>query len=242
MRPADAVLELHSVDAGYGQVQVLFGVDLEVCRGETVAVLGANGAGKSTLLNVVSGLRRCTAGSVVWKGRAITALAAERRSNLGIVQVIGGSGVFRPLSVADNLRAGAFRYHRREARRRIERSFELFPMLASRRGVRAGELSGGQQHLLALAIAMVHDPELLLIDELSLGLAPVVVQQVLDVVRALKADGLTMVLVEQSAELALELADRAVFMEKGSIKFDGPSGELSARTDLLRAVFFRGVS
>jgi ABC-type branched-subunit amino acid transport system ATPase component len=235
----DALLELRSVGACYGSVQVLFDVGLEVAQGETVAVLGANGAGKSTLLNVVSGLRKCSSGSVVWKGTAISALPAERRSGLGIVQVIGGSGIFPPLSVLDNLRAGAYRYGRREGRRRMDRSFDTFPVLAERRTARAGELSGGQQHLLALAIAMVHDPELLLIDELSLGLAPVMVQQVLDVVRALKAEGLTIVLVEQSADLALEIADRAVFLEKGSIRFVGPCRELAERGDLLRAAFLR---
>lgn len=234
-----AVLELRSVSAGYGPVQVLFDVDLEVREGETVALLGANGAGKSTLLNVVSGLMPCTTGAVNFKGSAVTGQSPERRSTLGIVQVIGQSGIFPPLSVVDNLRAGAYRYPRHDARRRIERAFDRFPTLASKRRSRAGDLSGGQQHLLALAVALVHDPELLLIDELSLGLAPVMVDHVLDIVRELKDDGLTMVVVEQSAEQALRLADRAVFMEKGAVGFDGPSAELSG-SNLLRAVFLRG--
>jgi ABC-type branched-subunit amino acid transport system ATPase component len=236
----DSLLKLESVDARYGAVQVLFGVNLQVVRGETLALLGANGAGKSTLLNVVSGLMRPAGGSISYQGSTISGLTPERRSALGIVQVIGGSGVFGPLSVADNLRAGAYRYGRREARRRIERSFDYFPVLGSRRRTKAGHLSGGQQHLLALAIALVHDPELLLVDELSLGLAPVVVEQVLDVVRALKSNGMTIVLVEQSAQLAFELADRAAFMEKGSILLEGPCEELAARSDVLQAAFLRG--
>jgi ABC-type branched-subunit amino acid transport system ATPase component len=156
-----------------------------------------------------------------------------------MVEVVGGSGTFPSLTVLDNLRAGAYRYRRHEARRRIETAFERFPVLVPLRHARAAVLSGGQQHLLALAIALLHDIDLLLVDELSLGLAPVVVQQVLDVVRELKASGLTMVLVEQSADLALDLADRALFLEKGSIRFDGEAAELAGRRDLLGAAFLR---
>ncbi len=234
------LLELDGVDAAYGAVQVLFEVGLALGSGESLAVLGSNGAGKSTLLRVISGLRPCTAGRMRWRGSTVAGLTAERRCALGIAHVMGGSGTFPPLTVGENLRAGAYRYRGRDAHRRVQRSLEQFPMLASRLDTRAADLSGGQQHLLALAVALVHDPDLLLIDELSLGLAPVMVDQVLDVVRGLRSSGLALVVVEQSADLALGLADRAIFMEKGTIRFDGPSAVLAGRHDLLRVAFLGG--
>lgn len=233
----EPALELRGINFSYGKVQVLFGVDLAVARGETLALLGSNGAGKSTLLRVVSGLNRPDRGAVVLNGIPITATIAEQRVRLGIVQLIGGEATFPNLSVVENLRAGAYRYPRREARARVERALELFPMLAGRRAAVAADLSGGQQHMLALAIALMHDPEVLLIDELSLGLAPVVVQQVLDVVRDLKARAMTMILVEQSVDVALGIADRAVVMEKGEIRFTGTAHELASRDDLVRSAF-----
>jgi ABC-type branched-subunit amino acid transport system ATPase component len=237
-----AVLELTGVDFSYGKVQVLFGVDLAVARGETLALLGSNGAGKSTLLRVVSGLNLPDRGVVTLRGMPITDKTAEHRVKLGIVQLIGGSATFPTLSVAENLRAGAFRYPRRDAKERLDRAFDLFPMLGERRSAPAADLSGGQQHMLAIAIALLHDPEILLIDELSLGLAPVVVQQVLDVVRELKTQNMTMILVEQSIDIALEIADRAVVMEKGEIRFAGASRELAARDDFVRSAFLGGGS
>lgn len=232
-----AALELRAVDFSYGKVQVLFAVDLTVARGETLALLGSNGAGKSTLLRVVSGLNPPDRGVVSLHGTPITHTTAEERVKLGIVQLIGGLATFPPLTVAENLRAGAFRYSRQDAKERIDRAFDLFPMLGERRRAAAADLSGGQQHMLAIAIALLHDPEILLIDELSLGLAPVVVQQVLDVVRELKTHDMTMILVEQSIDIALGIADRAAVMEKGEIRFAGSSAELAARDDLVHAAF-----
>ncbi|MBV8236450.1 MAG: ABC transporter ATP-binding protein [Acidimicrobiia bacterium] len=236
----DVALDVRDVDFSYGRVQVLFGVGLTVFRGETVALLGANGAGKSTLLRVVSGLAAPTCGEVVYNGGDVTRLAAEKRIRRGIVQVTGGAATFPPLTVLENLRAGAYIYGRADAARRIDRAFALFPVLDERRKARAADLSGGQQQMLALALGLMHDPEVLVIDELTLGLAPIVVQQMVDVIRGLREQGLTMVIVEHTVDVALEIADRAVFMEKGRIRFAGTSTEFAGRPDLLRVAFLGG--
>jgi ABC-type branched-subunit amino acid transport system ATPase component len=232
-----AALALRDVDFSYGRVQVLFGVGLTVFKGETVALLGANGAGKSTLLRIVSGLEAPQRGDV-WHGTDdVTRMPAEQRVRRGIVQVTGGAATFPPLTVLENLRAGAYMYGRAEAARRIDRALELFPVLAERRTARAADLSGGQQHMLALALGLMHDPDVLVIDELTLGLAPVVVQQMIEVIRGLREQGLTMVIVEHTVDVALEIADRAVFMEKGRVQFSGTTTELADRPDLLRVAF-----
>jgi ABC-type branched-subunit amino acid transport system ATPase component/sugar phosphate permease len=233
------VLQVHNLDYSYGPVQVLFDVGLEVRRGEVVALLGTNGAGKSTLLRAVSGLGIPDRGVIRLNGRTTTYVDPELRFRQGIVQLRGGAGVFPDLTVGENLRASMLRARRSraDARARAERVLELFPALADRRAVAARDLSGGQQQMLALAMALVHEPELLLVDELSLGLAPVVVEELLGVVERLKAQGQTMVVVEQSLNIALAVADRAVFMEKGRVRFDGPARELAERDDLVRAVF-----
>jgi ABC-type branched-subunit amino acid transport system ATPase component len=236
-RDAGGALELRGIDFSYGSVQVLFGVDLTVQSGETIALLGSNGAGKSTLLRVVSGLNMQNRGEVTHRGTVITRAAAEERVKRGIVHVIGGAATFPPLTVTENLRAGAYQYGRQEAQHRIDRAYELFPMLADRRETRARDLSGGQQHMLALALALMHDPDILIIDELSLGLAPIIVKQIIDVIRTLKAQSMTMIIVEQTVDIALDIADRAVFMEKGEIRFDGTALELAQRPDLVRAAF-----
>jgi ABC-type branched-subunit amino acid transport system ATPase component len=235
-----ASLALRDVDFSYGRVQVLFGVGLTVFQGETVALLGANGAGKSTLLRIVSGLEAPQRGDV-WHGTDdVTRMPAEQRVRRGIVQVTGGAATFPPLTVLENLRAGAYMYGRAEAARRIDRALELFPVLAERRTARAADLSGGQQHMLALALGLMHDPDVLVIDELTLGLAPVVVQQMIEVIRGLREQGLTMVIVEHTVDVALEIADRAVFMEKGRVQFSGTTTELADRPDLLRVAFLGG--
>ena len=231
------VIQVRNLDFSYGRVQVLFGVDLDVHRGETLALLGTNGAGKSTLLRVISGLGVPDRGVVRLDGRTITYCDPELRVRIGIVQLIGGGATFPPLTVEENLRAAAFLYGRAERERRTARALEHFPVLRERLRVPAADLSGGQQQMLALAMTLVHEPEVLIIDELSLGIAPVVVQQVLDVVRRLKEQGQTMIVVEQSLNVALSICDRAVFMEKGTIRFEGPAEELAARDDLARAVF-----
>ncbi len=236
------MLACRHVDFSYGSVQVLFDVDFTVDDGEMVALLGVNGAGKSTLMRVISGVGLPTGGSVRFRGADITYLDAERRARLGITQVPGGRAVFGPVSVVDNLRAFGYALgrDRRAVDEALERSFEAFPRLAERRHQHAGTLSGGEQQMLGLARALVLRPRLLLIDELSLGLAPVIVGRLLDMVRRINADGTAVVLVEQSVNIALGLVDHAYFMEKGEVRFDGPSDELLARADLLRAVFLEG--
>ena len=236
------VLQVRNIDFSYGQVQVLFDVSLDVQRGEVLALLGTNGAGKSTVLNVVSGLVLPTRGVVRLNGRNITYTEAETRVGMGIVQVPGGKAVFPTLTVGENLVAGAYRYvwDVERVEQRAEEVLELFPALRPRLTQPAGTLSGGEQQMLAMAKALLLDPEILIVDELSLGLAPVVVQQLLEIVEGLKARGITMVIVEQSVNVALSIADRAIFMEKGQVRFQGPAAELLERDDLVRAVFFSG--
>jgi ABC-type branched-subunit amino acid transport system ATPase component/predicted MFS family arabinose efflux permease len=236
------VLQLSGVDFSYGHVQILFGVSFEVRRGEVLALLGTNGAGKSTALRVASGLETASRGVVRLNGQDITYTTPEQRSRLGIHLLPGGKGVFGEMTIAENIEMGGFVYRsdRAELRRRTERVFELFPALTDRRRERADSLSGGQQQMLALAIAMLHDPQVLIIDELSLGLAPIVVQELIRVVEGLKAAGVTLIIVEQSLNVAAAIADRAVFLEKGRLRFEGPIRDLIERDDLARAVFLGG--
>ncbi len=236
------VLQVRNLDYSYGPVQVLFDVAIDVREGEVLALLGTNGAGKSTLLRAVSGLGIPDRGVVRLRGRTITYVEAELRFAAGIVQLRGGNGIFAELTIAENLRASllAADLSRAEVDERIAEALGTFPVLADRLGERAGDLSGGQQQMLALAMALMHRPEILLIDELSLGLAPLVVQELLRVIERLKAKGQTMIIVEQSLNVALSIADRAVFMEKGRVRFEGPARELLERDDLARAVFLGG--
>jgi ABC-type branched-subunit amino acid transport system ATPase component len=233
-------LQVANVDFSYGPVQVLFDVNFEIRKGETVALLGTNGAGKSTILRVISGLEVPERGVIRMDGRNITYVSPEQRAKLGILQLPGGKGVFPSLTVQQNLAISA-RLHggtNAEVDARVDKVLETFPELAERRKQPARSLSGGQQQMLALARVLIHEPEILLIDELSLGLAPVVVQRMLELVDDLKARGQTMVIVEQSLNVALAISDRAIFLEKGQVKFEGPAAELMERDDLARAVFF----
>ncbi len=236
------VLQVRNLDFSYGSVQVLFDIDLEVRKGEVVALLGTNGAGKSTLLRAISGLGIPDRGVVRLNGQALTYVEAEVRFQVGVVQLRGGAGVFPDLTVAENLRTALLACHlsSEEVQEKVATAMALFPALTSRSGVAAGQLSGGQQQMLALAMALVHEPEVLLIDELSLGLAPTILQELLVVVARLKAEGTTMVIVEQSLNVALAFADRAIFMEKGRVQFEGPAQELMERDDLAKAVFLGG--
>jgi len=233
------VLQVNNVDFSYGSVQVLFDVGFEVRRGETLALLGTNGAGKSTILRVVSGLGMPRRGVVRLNGRTITYTSPQLRSRLGIQQLPGGKGVFPDMTVRQNLVMGGYihRGDREDVERRIAEVLDLFPDLTDRQNQRAGSMSGGQQQMLALARVLLHDPEILLIDELSLGLAPTVVQDLLALVERLQERGQTIILVEQSLNVALSVADRAIFLEKGQIRFEGPTQELLDRDDLARAVF-----
>ena len=239
------LLSCRGVDVAYDKVQVLFGVDLDVERGEIVALLGTNGAGKSTLLKAVSGLVEPSAGQILLAGVDITKADAVATARLGIVQVPGGRAVFPTLTVAEHFKVGAWLFaaeDRAEVDRRTAEVLAMFPRLLERWDQLAGNLSGGEQQQLALGMAFVAKPTLLIIDELSLGLAPTVVAQLLDTVRRIHADGCTIVLVEQSINVALAIATKAYFMEKGEVRFAGPTEELLERDDILRSVFLHGAS
>ena len=237
----DAVLVCRDIDAGYDGVQVLFGVDLEVRRGEVVALLGTNGAGKSTLLRVVSGLLPATRGTVTYQGDDVTRLDPVSMAKRKVVQVPGGRGVFPTLTVAEHFTAASWLLRDDEGlAERREHVLDLFPRLRERCDQLAGNLSGGEQQQLALGMAFLAQPELLIIDELSLGLAPTIVEQLLRLVREINAAGTAVVLVEQSVNVALTIADRAYFMEKGEVRFEGPTSELLERDDIVRSVFLEG--
>ena len=232
-------LQLNNIDFSYGPVQVLFDVAFEVRKGETLALLGTNGAGKSTILRVISGLGIPQRGVVRLGGRTVTYTSPQLRSRLGIQQLPGGNGVFPDMTVHQNLVMGAY-IHRSDGddvARRISSVLELFPDLERRQDQRAGSMSGGQQQMLALARVLLHEPEVLLIDELSLGLAPTVVHDLLELVERLQERGQTIILVEQSLNVALSIADRAIFLEKGQVRFEGSAQELLERDDMARAVF-----
>ncbi|HEU5307391.1 MAG TPA: ATP-binding cassette domain-containing protein [Acidimicrobiia bacterium] len=239
--PSEPRLRIRGLEAGYGRVQVLFGLDLDVAPGEAVAVLGANGAGKTTLLRAISGLLTPTAGSIVLDGDDLGGVGTEARARRGLVQV-RGADVFAGLTVDENLRAAlvAQPEARRDAAARIARVYDVFPALAAHRTQDAASLSGGEQQMVALGSALLLAPTLLLVDELSLGLAPLVVQRLLDVLTALRDDGQTMVVVEQSLAVAARLTERVVFVEKGRVRFDGSPAELTADEELARAVYLGG--
>jgi ABC-type branched-subunit amino acid transport system ATPase component len=233
------MLACQDVDFSYGKLQVLFGVNFTVSEGELVALLGTNGAGKSTLLRVISGLGLLQRGSVRFDGIDVSRWGAERRVGLGITQISGGAATFGPLSVVENLRLYGYTNGRskRTVDEAVDVAFATFPQLASRRDQLAQTLSGGEQHMLGLTKALILRPRLLLVDELSLGLAPKVVGELLGLVREINGRGTAVVVVEQSVNVALSVAAHAYFMERGEIRFDGKAGELLDRRDLLRAVF-----
>jgi ABC-type branched-subunit amino acid transport system ATPase component/branched-subunit amino acid ABC-type transport system permease component len=234
-----SLLQATGVTASYGPLQVLFGVDLDVREGEMVALLGTNGAGKSTILKAVSGLLETTGGSVTFAGESLAGLPADRIAAKGLALMPGGKGIFPTLTVAENLRLATWllRDDRPAAARAREETLDLFPRLRERIDVAAGDLSGGEQQQLSLAMAFAIKPTLLCIDELSLGLAPTIVAQLVEKVRAIHASGTTVVVVEQSVTTALELAERGIFLEKGAVRFVGPTRDLLDRPDLLRSVF-----
>jgi branched-chain amino acid transport system ATP-binding protein len=236
------LLLVRDLDVAYGDVQVLFGIDFEVDEGEIVALLGTNGAGKSTLLKAISGIVEADKGAVILDGRDSTHAPPNEIAALGVLQIPGGQGVFPSLSVAENLRIAGWmnRGNRHEVADDTNRVYDEFPILGERRSEPAANLSGGQQQMLAIGMAFLTRPKLLMIDELSLGLAPVVVEQLLPMIRRLRDEGTTIILVEQSVNIALTLASEAYFMEKGEIRFHGPTSELLERPDVLRSVFLEG--
>jgi len=222
------VLSIDQLRSGYGRIEALHGVSLEVRAGEIVALLGANGAGKTTLLRAISGVQPATAGEIRFEGQRIDRMPGHRRVTLGIAQVPEGRQLFTPLSVEDNLRLGAWTRASADMEADIARVFAMFPMLDALRHTAAGALSGGQQQMLAIGRALMAKPRLLLLDEPSMGLAPILVDQILAVVAELKRSGMTVLLVEQNASAALAIADRGYVIETGRITVGGDAAMLLA--------------
>ena len=240
MRPADA-LACTAIDASYGPVQVLYGVDVHVGDGEMVGVCGPNGVGKTTLVRVLAGLQRPGAGRVTLAGRDITAVPAARRVRLGMSTVVGQQA-FGSLTVTENLRMYGYTVSRRggRLRRAVDGAFAVFPRLYERRDQPASALSGGERQMLVLAKTLIQRPRVLLIDEFSLGLAPVVVGGLLEMVRRLNRLGTALLVVEQSVNVALALVDRAYFMEKGTIVAEHTSAHLAQQPELVQSLMLGG--
>ncbi|MGO4392481.1 ABC transporter ATP-binding protein [Variovorax sp. M-6] len=230
-----AALEVRGLVAGYGRIEALHGIDLTVGPGQLVALVGANGAGKTTLLRAVSGLIKSSQGSVRLLGRDIGRDSADARVRAGLSQVLEGRQVFGPMSVQDNLLLGSYtRPARREER--MEAMYALFPVLKEKRLLAAGTLSGGQQQMLAIARALMSEPKVLLLDEPSMGLAPLLVREIFGVIARLKAEGIPILLVEQNAHAALSVADVGYVLETGRIALGGPAGEL-LRDERIKAAY-----
>jgi ABC-type branched-subunit amino acid transport system ATPase component len=242
--PGEPLLVVEDLDVSYGPLQVLFGLDLAIHRGEIVALLGTNGAGKSTLFKAVCGLLPAGRGRITFDGQELTGVPTHKIAERGVVMMPGGRSTFPSLTVRDNLRLAC--WSKRDDPDAVaeaeERVLELFPRVRERIDQLAGNLSGGEQQMLAMSQALIPEPSLLMIDELSLGLAPTIVGQLVEVVREVHRQGVTVVVVEQSVNVALTLADRAVFMEKGQFRFSGATADLLERPDILRSVFIEGAT
>jgi branched-chain amino acid transport system ATP-binding protein len=223
-----AVLAIENLRSGYGRIEVLHGVSLHVEAGEIVTLVGANGAGKTTLLRAISGVQPISTGTIRFENSSIERLPAHQRVALGIAQVPEGRQMFAPITVEDNLKLGAWTRRAEDIVPDLERVYEMFPMLYELRRTAAGSLSGGQQQMLAIGRALMAKPRLLLLDEPSMGLAPILVEQILDAVQGLKRAGLTMLLVEQNASAALAIADRGYVVETGRITVSGSADALLA--------------
>lgn len=232
---ADALLTVRNLQAWYGRAHILMGVDLQVGRGEVVALMGRNGAGKTTTMKAIIGLIDARAGSVAFDGRDVSTLPAHRIARLGLGYVPEDRRVFTDLTVEENLEVGRQPPRANAPAWTPERLYALFPNLAEMRGRRGGRMSGGEQQMLTLARTLMGNPSLLLLDEPSEGLAPRIVQQMADAVRALKAEGLSILLSEQNLSFASAVADRACVIEKGRIRFDGPMRTLLDDADARRA-------
>jgi branched-chain amino acid transport system ATP-binding protein len=230
------LLTIEGLRAGYGAVEVLRGVDLHIAPGELVALLGSNGAGKTTLNSVVSGLVPTWAGRVVFDGQDLTSAHYRRVVQAGLIQVPEGRKVFPNLSVLENLELGAFTRARVRRAENLSHVFDTFPRLRERQTQLAGTMSGGEQQMLAIGRGLMAEPKLLILDEPSLGLSPLLVEELFNLIAQLRADGLAVLLVEQNVVQSLAIADRAYVMENGSIRFSGTSSELLA-SDTLRQAY-----
>ena len=230
------MLSVEGLRSRYGRIEVLHGVDLEVGSGEIVTVIGANGAGKTTLLRCISGVQPTSGGAIVFNGDSLKAIPAYRRVGLGLSQSPEGRLIFTSLTVEENLRLGAYLFADGRVDRDMAEIFAMFPILKEKRSLPAGGLSGGQQQMLAIGRAVMARPACLLLDEPCMGLAPILVAQILDVVKNLKSLGVTVLLVEQNAYAALQIADRGYVMETGRITMAGPAAELIA-DERIRAAY-----
>jgi branched-chain amino acid transport system ATP-binding protein len=230
------MLELSNIDAGYGSFQALFGISMSVKAGEAVAVIGSNGAGKTTLLRVISGLLPASSGAMTMEGTALRETPAHKIIETGIAHVPEGRRLFPRLSVENNLRIGAYiPAARQKFAERLDQVYTLFPRLKERRAQLAGTLSGGEQQMCAIARALMSGPKLILLDEPSMGLAPVIVAQVFDLVRRLRGEGYTVLIVEQNVAQVLKIVDRAYLLEVGRIKASGKAAALLASDEVRRA-------
>ena len=229
------MLEVGGLHAGYGAVEVLRGVDMTVAEGEIVAVLGSNGVGKSTLNNTLSGIYPPFAGSVRFAGRDIAGAAPKTIVELGLIQVPEGRRIFPNLTVRENLELGGYRRGRVNRAGNLERVCAVFPRLAERDGQRAGTLSGGEQQMLAIGRGLMAEPRILILDEPSLGLSPLLVEEMFALIRRINQDGIAVLLVEQNVVQSLALADRGYIMENGRFTLSGPSAELLENPDLKRS-------
>ncbi|HEU5435710.1 MAG TPA: ABC transporter ATP-binding protein [Telluria sp.] len=223
---APPVLEIRGLASHYGPIQALHAIDIEVRQGQLVALVGANGAGKTTLLRAISGVQPVSAGSIRFDGSDVTRFSADRRVRAGICQVPEGRQVFGPMTIEDNLRLGAYTRPRAELADDLERVYSLFPVLKEKRARTAGMLSGGQQQMLAMARALMGHPKLLLLDEPSMGLAPLLIKEIFRIVESLRDQGITILLVEQNAHAALAIADVGYVIETGAIVLSGPGPAL----------------
>ncbi len=237
MPPPEPLLDVAGLSSHYGPVQAIAGISLSVQAGELVAIVGANGAGKTTLLMCLSGVQPVTAGRIRFAGRDITRLPSHQIVAAGICQAPEGRQVFAPLSVMDNLRLGAYARRRDKAwiQQELERIYTLFPILRERADQLAGTLSGGQQQMLAIGRALLGRPRLLLLDEPSMGLAPLLVEEIFRVIRELNRQGVTVLLVEQNARAALGIADRGYVLETGRVVKSAPAAELLADESVRKA-------
>jgi branched-chain amino acid transport system ATP-binding protein len=230
------MLELNNLNAGYGPIQAVAGLSLKVAQGEIVTLLGSNGAGKSTTLRSISGLLKQKTGSIVFEGKELLKLPPEKIISRGISQVPEGRRIFGRLTVEENLDVGAYLVRDKAViRERKEKAFELFPRLAERRSQKGGTLSGGEQQMLAIARALMQAPRLLLLDEPSMGLAPLLVEAIFDIIRQLNSGGTTILLVEQNARMALKVAHRGYVLANGRLTMEGPAAELARNPEVQKA-------
>ena len=231
------MLQIDSIEMSYGAIQAIRGVSFSVAKGEVVAIIGANGAGKSTLLKGVAGIEPLKQGRIIWNGIDISQVPAHERLRFGIALAPEGRGVFPDQSIRDNLLLGAYaiRNDKERVANLLEQEFQRFPRLKERSEQMAGTLSGGEQQMLAISRALMSQPQLLLLDEPSLGLAPLIMREIFQSIKSLREAGLTILLVEQMANQALKVADRAYVLETGSVKLGGSGKELADRPDVRAA-------